>query len=583
MREAGTQPTRPHRGCSPCASPSLLAWCLLPVVTGGLVVSTASTYWWMARSWLAHDPLPSVPFPSPDFVSAAGAAVLCWLASIVVALYDPVFGHRDAIMRRRTAAHWMLVVQRGFQVMAIVGVFAVAGICVGGWSGCAVLVSVAAKTALCARHTTADAFPSTARALGAAVVHCTTLCTWQRGLGRDGNRLARTCRVGFVVVDFVVESLLLAVSLVPLAVMNGGLTNGTAVTSSAAPVADCVVFGDGLHPDSDCRGPTLLVAIVVGCVVMAGLLAWVIESQCMTASQARTKLTAVLKKFRRAGSNNEALSRQVLKLLAASPGVVSELDDVGDFPLHSALRYHAPAIVLWPMLDGFPAAAGVVSKSGSYPLGLAVLYDAPGLSSSPRSEAATAMRASLVARRLSARGSDHTGLQRASTSAASEGIAPAGVTIVAVLANMAPEGAATADEQGNLPLHHLCRRRNPSRRSLQEVVGAYPEAASQGDWHGMLPLASLLSNAGSVERALAVVQPVLAAHRDVVLEKGPNGGSLLHRALADSSLSRRSLQKWVAALVAACPRVRCVGLTVCFGACWGATNRVADAQLLRRR
>ena len=121
-------------------------------------------------------------------------------------------------------------------------------------------------------------------------------------------------------------------------------------------------------------------------------------------------------------------------------------------------------------------------QSGSYPLGLAVLYDAPGLSSSPRSEAATAMRASLVARRLSARGSDHTGLQRASTSAASEGIAPAGVTIVAVLANMAPEGAATADEQGNLPLHHLCRRRNPSRRSLQEVVGAYPEAASQGDW-----------------------------------------------------------------------------------------------------
>ena len=72
--------------------------------------------------------------------------------------------------------------------------------------------------------------------------------------------------------------------------------------------------------------------------------------------------------------------------------------------------------------------------------------------------------------------------------------------------------------------------------------------------HGMLPLASLLSNAGSVERALAVVQPVLAAHRDVVLEKGPNGGSLLHRALADSSLSRRSLQKWVAALVAACPQ-----------------------------
>ena len=121
------------------------------------------------------------------------------------------------------------------------------------------------------------------------------------------HRLARTCRVGFVVVDFVVESLLLAVSLVPLAVMNGGLTNGTAVTSSAAPVADCVVFGDGLHPDSvretrhdstcggrsplcavqDCRGPTLLVAIVVGCVVMAGLLAWVIESQCMTASQVR--------------------------------------------------------------------------------------------------------------------------------------------------------------------------------------------------------------------------------------------------------------------------------------------------------
>ena len=120
-------------------------------------------------------------------------------------------------------------------------------------------------------------------------------------------------------------------------------------------------------------------------------------------------------------------------------------------------------------------------QSGSYPLGLAVLYDAPGLSSSPRSEAATAMRASLVARRLSARGSDHTGLQRASTSAASEGIAPAGVTIVSVLANMAPEGAATADEQGNLPLHHLCRRRNPSRRSLQEVVAAYPEAASQGD------------------------------------------------------------------------------------------------------
>ena len=105
--------------------------------------------------------------------------------------------------------------------------------------------------------------------------------------------------------------------------------------------------------------------------------------------QARTKLTAVLKKFRRAGSNNEALSRQVLKLLAASPGVVSELDDVrdelsawwhcvamsptvvlaraqvGDFPLHSALRHHAPATVLWPLLDGFPAAARVVSKVGS--------------------------------------------------------------------------------------------------------------------------------------------------------------------------------------------------------------------------
>ena len=140
--------------------------------------------------------------------------------------------------------------------------------------------------------------------LPAAVVHVSSV---HRDVLAYRHRLARTCRVGFVVVDFVVESLLLAVSLVPLAVMNGGLTNGTAVTSSAAPVADCVVFGDGLHPDSvretrhdstcggrsplcavqDCRGPTLLVAIVVGCVVMAGLLAWVIESQCMTASQVR--------------------------------------------------------------------------------------------------------------------------------------------------------------------------------------------------------------------------------------------------------------------------------------------------------
>ena len=93
---------------SPCHTCGVYLRCLW--------VLQASTYWWMARSWLAHDPLPSVPFPSPDFVSAAGAAVLCWLASIVVALYDPVFGHRDAIMRRRTAAHWMLVVQRGFQV-----------------------------------------------------------------------------------------------------------------------------------------------------------------------------------------------------------------------------------------------------------------------------------------------------------------------------------------------------------------------------------------------------------------------------------------------------------------------------------
>ena len=85
-------------------------------------------------------------------------------------------------------------------------------------------------------------------------------------------------------------------------------------------------------------------------------------------------------------------------------------------------------------------------------------------------------------------------------------------------------------------------------------VSAPPLTCMRLRQHGMLPLASLLSNAGSVERALAVVQPVLAAHRDVVLEKGPNGGSLLHRALADSSLSRRSLQKWVAALVAACPQ-----------------------------